>query len=457
MSTGRPRVALFSPVRPMRSGISDYTEELLPQLSEHWDLCLFVNGYRPDSEVVRRLPVFDCAESDPLELLPSFDATVYHMGNSPCHGYIYDLLQRWPGLVVLHEVSIHHFLADRFLSAGRAPDYLKELRLQHGDSAAERGRRTLWAGEAAQWESEPLKCPMNRRVIAAAAAIVAHSDFVASWVRERRSDIPIYRVDHHAFPPSLYLPNAGCDDPDDSVLRIVTAGHLNPNKRVDAVLRAVARVGEQFRVRYELLGEVAPVWDLQALAHKLGVDDRVQIHGHVSREEIYRQLLTADLCVALRMPTLGETSGIAMRALACGLPLIVSDAGWFAELPDSFAIKIPATDDIDRRLAVILGELAGDRSRLKRMSAAALDFARQRTPGRQAAAYADVVRHAELAPRHIAGRELLRVTARARQMGIESALRAGRRAAARMTELCGLATSDTVDPLNATRAFRADR
>ena len=40
-----------------------------------------------------------------------------------------------------------------------------------------------------------------------------------------------------------------------------------------------------------------------------------------------------DVHVSLRSPTMGETSGTAIRALALGKPLVVSDVGWFAELP----------------------------------------------------------------------------------------------------------------------------
>ena len=42
---------------------------------------------------------------------------------------------------------------------------------------------------------------------------------------------------------------------------------------------------------------------------------------------------------------MGETSGSAIRTLSLGKPLVVSDLGWFAELPDEVALKVPVGGD----------------------------------------------------------------------------------------------------------------
>ena len=40
-------LAYFSPLGPQRSGIADYSEELLPYLAEGADITLFVDGFKP--------------------------------------------------------------------------------------------------------------------------------------------------------------------------------------------------------------------------------------------------------------------------------------------------------------------------------------------------------------------------------------------------------------------------
>jgi len=41
---------------------------------------------------------------------------------------------------------------------------------------------------------------------------------------------------------------------------------------------------------------------------------------------------------------MGESSGSVMRALSLGKALVVSDVGWFAELPDDAALKVPVDE-----------------------------------------------------------------------------------------------------------------
>ena len=83
-----------------------------------------------------------------------------------------------------------------------------------------------------------------------------------------------------------------------------------------------------------------------------------------------------DVHVNLRSPTMGETSGTAIRALALGKPLVVSDVGWFAELPDDVALKVPVDDDEVDTLVAALDLLASRPDVRAAMGAAALELAR---------------------------------------------------------------------------------
>ncbi len=70
--------------------------------------------------------------------------------------------------------------------------------------------------------------------------------------------------------------------------------------------------------------------------------------------------------VNLRSPTMGETSGTAIRALSLGKPLVVSDVGWFSELPDEVAIKVPVDDEEVDTLTAALDLLAPVRTCARR-------------------------------------------------------------------------------------------
>src|SRR5438105_6264084 len=108
------KIAFFTPLNPVQSGISDYSEELLPALSgatvdgREVDVDVFIDrGYRPSNrEITRR---FDVLTGRTFGRVASrYDSVIYQMGNSPAHAYIYDALLRHPGVVVLHEFVLHH-------------------------------------------------------------------------------------------------------------------------------------------------------------------------------------------------------------------------------------------------------------------------------------------------------------------------------------------------------------
>src|SRR5438046_10629951 len=78
--------------------------------------------------------------------------------------------------------------------------------------------------------------------------------------------------------------------------------------------------------------------------------------------------------VNLRSPTMGETSGAVIRGLGLGKPMLVSDVGWFAELPDDVALKIPV-DELEVPTIAAALELAADRGR--ELGAAAAAYVRR--------------------------------------------------------------------------------
>src|SRR5687767_827882 len=105
-------LAYFSPFNPQPSGISDYSEELLPYLAAHADIDLFVDGFQPNNpELLERFRCFDYrANPETLELLPKYDAVIYHMGNDHrYHRGIVRVIGTHPGVVVLHDFALQDF------------------------------------------------------------------------------------------------------------------------------------------------------------------------------------------------------------------------------------------------------------------------------------------------------------------------------------------------------------
>ena len=159
-----------------------------------------------------------------------------------------------------------------------------------------------------------------------------------------------------------------------------TFGNVNTSKRVPQLLEALARVRrDRPGASVLLVGAPSPGFDLDRRLQRLGLDGGGTIReGYVDEARLWELMKACDVHVSLRSPTMGETSGTAIRALSLGKPLIVSDVGWFAELPDGVALKVaPDNDEVGALVAAL--ELLATRPDVRRsMGEAALELARSR-------------------------------------------------------------------------------
>jgi glycosyltransferase involved in cell wall biosynthesis len=97
----------------------------------------------------------------------------------------------------------------------------------------------------------------------------------------------------------------------------------------------------------------------------------------VEEERLWSLMAACDVCVSLRSPTMGETSGSVIRQLSLGKPVVVSDVGWFAELPDAVALRVPVGAGETEALHAALELLAREPAAREAMGAAALDLVRR--------------------------------------------------------------------------------
>jgi glycosyltransferase involved in cell wall biosynthesis len=108
-----------------------------------------------------------------------------------------------------------------------------------------------------------------------------------------------------------------------------------------------------------LAGPTAPGFDLDRRLQRLGLDDDGLVREEwVDERRLWALMAGSDVVVNLRHPTMGETSGSVVRGLSLGKPLVVSDVGWFSELPDDVALKIAPDGDEVATLAAALELLA---------------------------------------------------------------------------------------------------
>jgi glycosyltransferase involved in cell wall biosynthesis len=346
------KVAYFSPLPPERSGIADYSALLLPALQERVEVTVVPRG-------AKRAP-------------RGTDVALYHVGNSPeAHAWIVDALQRQRGLVVLHDFVLHHLVAGMTLGRGDTDRYLDAMQRDAGVIGRLLAHGVVDHVLPPIWEERAQDFPLAWEVLQHADGVICHSRHVEGLARSYGYEGPIRVI------PMPAWPSVEAGDrllPEGSTPTIVCCGHLNAAKRIPQLLAAFDVVRGRFRnALLVLAGSAAPSLRLENLGH----EDGVLRLEYQDERDLWRVLRDGDVSVSLRWPTMGETSGMVIRALSLGKPLVVSDAGWFQELPDSVAAKVPVDDFEVATLAATLELLAEDERLRRRMGAAAAEYARR--------------------------------------------------------------------------------
>lgn len=396
------RIAFFSPLPPAATGIADYAADVLALLAPRHDV-VAVHG---QDEVDPALP----CPTQRVEHFAAdgFDAVVYQLGNAPAHDFMYPWLTRAPGLLVLHDLVLHHARARTFLASPEALAYAAE---PHSASrrAAAQGALDAYAAEVTHCYGAagarvaethlgtvgdllPYAYPLFRMPVESARVVGVHNGFMAEAVA---AEVPHARIARLVMPVTARAVNAAERAalrarlgiaPDDFVAG--TFGLLTREKRVETIARAVARAGAAVPGLRLLL--VGPVPDPDALARTLdraGVRERTIVTGRVPLAELAAHMEAADAVVHLRYPTARETSAALLRVLAQGRPAVVPDLDNLDEIPADAAIKIDVADEEGEVTRAVL-RLAASPALRQRLGERARRFAAsEHSPPRALASY----------------------------------------------------------------------
>jgi glycosyltransferase involved in cell wall biosynthesis len=388
------KVAYHSPFPPSRSGIADYSALLLPALQE----------------------LVDVVVAEPGKRAPDTDVALYQIGNDPDeHGWIVDALRERPGVVVLHEYVLHHLIAGITIGRGEGRGYLDAMERELGVAGRLLGLGVLDNLLPLLWETQPERFPLAGTVLDRATGLVVHSAYVERKARQAGYTGRIWRVPHPAWPTPQVEPAVGvAGDP-----LIGCFGFLNMNKRIPQLLEAFALLRrERPGARLLLVGSAGERFDVQRRLERLGLVEGVERLDYVPEERLWSLMAACDVLVNLRHPTMGETSGSVIRALSLGRAVVVSDVGWFAELPDGVALRVPVDE---YEVATLRAALSVAADHGDALGAAAREFVeREHSPERAAAGYAAAL-EMSAGGDAVDDAVLLRIAEAACEVGIEDA------------------------------------
>jgi len=301
-------------------------------------------------------------------LIQSADACIYQIGN---HFAYHEGALRWlfefPGLICLHDFYLGHLFAS-----------WAELNRVHADFildqwyGSELARQFFTYSDSQSFiHATSQLMPMTEWVCAKADAVITHSQWGCGRVLKACPG-PVLVV---PLPPDSIIYPIGIGGSEGRTLNILAIGHVNPNKRVEDLLEAIgASQSLRERAILRLIGHIEPAvrQSLMVLASGLGVN--LVIEGVVDENNLINAIEQCDVVSCLRLPVLEAASGAVVKAMLYGKAVIVANAGFYAELPISCAVKIDP-DINNLQLSSALEDLLNDKAKVRRMGAEARRWA----------------------------------------------------------------------------------
>ena len=325
-------VGFFSPLPPARTGVADYSAQLL-----------------------RALAALGSVEVNASES----DVALYHLGNNALHREIYSRALARPGVAVLHDAVLQHF----FLGAGSEQEYVAEFVYNYGPWSEDLAR-DLWRRRSrSAADPEYFRYPMIKRVVETSRAMIVHNPRAAELVEEHVRGATIHEIPLLFELPDLPQPS--------EVIRWRAAlgirphtflvgvfGHLRESKRLMALLRAYQRARHSAGMVLLVAGDFVSS-DLARSAEPLLRNDAGILRmGYLDERDFWLAASAVDACVNLRYPMAGETSMIAIRLMGLGKPVLVSAGQETSRFPESACVRVDTGEAEEAMLVEYLVWLA---------------------------------------------------------------------------------------------------
>ncbi len=309
-------VGFYSPLPPARTGVADYSADLLAELRSH----------------------------GAVEIAPErCGIALYHIGNNALHAGIYRLALAQPGVTVLHDAVLHHFLLGQLDEAR----YIEEFVYNYGEW--HRGlARELWRARASSASDRRyFEYPMLRRVAERSHAVIVHNPAAAAAVKAHARDARVVEIPHlfHA-PPAVssadalrYRQRIGVDP---AAFLFGVFGYLRESKRVAQTVDAFLELRRELpRAALLLAGEFASSDLERSMAPVMKAPGIVRL-PYLAEREFWLAAHAVDACINLKYPGAGETSGIGIRLMGIGKAVLMTDTAECARYPEEARVRIPS-------------------------------------------------------------------------------------------------------------------
>lgn len=341
----RQCLAFISPLPPAKSGIANYSAELISELSRHYliDVIVDQDAKATDSYIIANCNIRDVKFFK--KNAERYKRILYHFGNSSFHVYMFKLLYNYPGVVVLHDFFLSSVVAYMDIRIKEFSGILNQELHKLGGWPLVCMRYT-----AVDIDEVIYKYPCNISVLQNSIGVIVHSNFSRKLASKFYGPIAISNWDviPHLRTPAYNVLRLKARQKlgiDKNTFVVCSFGFLGPTKMNHKLLSAwlnsplsnhemciLIFVGENNHGKYGT--------DLLESIKISNPGKKIQITGWRNPRDYKMWLSAADVAVQLRTLSRGETSGTILDCMNYGLATIVNANGAMTDLDDTSVIKL---------------------------------------------------------------------------------------------------------------------
>ncbi len=322
----RKRLAYVSPISVSHCKVSKFGADLLPELSRYYaiDIILEQEGAVTDPWILANCNQRSTAWFERHAI--AYDRIIYNFGNSGHHQHMFALLERHPGVVVLHDFFLGGVLWQMDIS-GFAPSALANaLQKSHG-----------WSALAEFNEVEDVtvileKYPCNLNVLQRALGIVSHYGFprglaiewygtevANNWFIIPQLLAPVIDIPHDQARMDLNFYN--------DVFLVCYFGNISEHTLIHPIIDAwqSSVLADDARCKLCFVGEL-PEDPYGRHIRQMVYNSKGHIHvtGRLDGKTYHRYLAAADLSIQLSNEVGGKILDSILECMNYGIPTITS-------------------------------------------------------------------------------------------------------------------------------------
>jgi glycosyltransferase involved in cell wall biosynthesis len=372
------KIAWFTPFSK-KSAIGKYSQSITNELIKHCEVALWLSE-REDLLSTELKKFYYHPEENLSRQLQSYDFIICNMGDClDFHKNIYEVSKKVRHIVILHDFIMHHFFASYYLSHKMDKNsYVKEMERLYGTNGKKIAVDSINGICTAVWETqEVMNYPFFEKAIGKAMGVICHSQYLTNKVKEKFLG-PVNVICLPFYSSMLYSETGKADLGIDDKILMLTIGNVNSNKRIDKVIKILGEHKDLAeKVIYIVIGahEHAQYYaQLQSLVGKYNLKNTVHFLGFQPDKVLYAYMSSADIFINMRSPAMEGASWSLVEQLYYGKPVIVTDTGFYSELPDDCVMKIEVDQEETELLSALKKLIAEDKTR-KRIGVKGRQFA----------------------------------------------------------------------------------